>query len=80
MALDNIHVAVNNTLRSSGIDSCTKEELDNIFDVNGNYGQLFSNLHTHYQQMKYCRSHLKYVVSRQSQHQIESVLYYYYEV
>lgn len=66
MALDNIHVAVNNTLRSSGIlDSSTKEELDNIFDVNGNYGQLFSNLHTHYQQMKYCRSHLKYVVSMQ---------------
>ncbi len=64
VALDNIHSAVESSLRSSGIHPTRDVNgLADIFDVrHGHYGRLFAGLETHYKQMKYCKDNFNFVV------------------
>ena len=45
-----------------GLSLSLCDKLNNIFDENGQYGCPFKDLETQYQQMKYFKTHFRYVV------------------
>lgn len=63
MALDNVHIGVKRKLAEAGINSDEIDGLNEMFNPYGPHGCLFKDLDTHYKHVKYCKTHLKYVVS-----------------
>lgn len=58
--LSRVSMAVKAAITSAGME--VTQELQSIFDPNGNFGRPFKGLETSYQQLQYCRKNLGLVV------------------
>ena len=67
-----LHSNVHKTLASKGVDSSIIQEIDSHFIKDGEYPRPFLGLETQYQQEKFYKTHLNFIVSATDLHLVHS--------